>query len=283
LAALWTLGGCSINDSLDDCPQGIHASFYSLTACEADTLYPAHVADLRMFVFDARGTLAGYGSADEVRSLADYVHTLDARDGWFTVVAWSGLSDDAFALPAPVIGVTTKDEMRTQVRQAARQAAPMGEKRIYYGESAPVFLPDPAEHGSVFERVSVNLLEQTYRVNVEVEGLPPTGEYEILVDTEEGSATFDADGLLTASFTLMQLELGMDATLIIRERATGRELYRGDLLGTLLLKNPGVDPTCDRDFTIRFSTEDQCQCGTYMIMRIWVNDWLVHSYDTDLS
>jgi hypothetical protein len=80
----------------------------------------------------------------------------------------------------------------------------------------------------------------------------------------------------------MSLTTGFDNTLVVRHRGSGAELYRGDLLGTLLLKNPGVNLACDHDFTIRFTTADRCDCGTYTVMEIWVNRWLVHSYETDL-
>jgi hypothetical protein len=70
--------------------------------------------------------------------------------------------------------------------------------------------------------------------------------------------------------------------LVVFHKASGKELYRGDLLGTLLLKNPNVNLACDHDFVVRFTTEDKCDCGTYTIMEIWVNNWLVHSYEAAL-
>jgi hypothetical protein len=300
-AALLALGSCqSIKDNLEDCVQGIDLRFYSKTVCDADTLYPAAIDELRLYVFDDRGLLAAHGTAEAVRMRAEYTHTLEVQDGWFTVVAWAGLDAGTFDVAAPRVGVTTKDELLFRLRRTEGRAAQIGEGRVYYGESQPVFLPDPKEHGSLFRSASVNLLEQTNRIHVEVEGLPSVEEYEIVIESAAGATTYDgettvdeplvyaseataAGTLLTASFTILQLELGMETMLVVRERATGRELYRGDLLGTLLLKNPGVNPLCQHDFTIRFTTQDQCQCGTYMVMQIWVNDWLVHSFDTDLE
>ncbi|MFC4677192.1 FimB/Mfa2 family fimbrial subunit, partial [Dysgonomonas termitidis] len=97
-----------------------------------------------------------------------------------------------------------------------------------------------------------------------------------------GSQAAFTGSLLEARLTILKLATGCNTSLVIRNRADNSELYRGDLLGTLLLKNPEVNLACDHDFTIRFTAKDQCRCGTYMITEIWVNNWLVHSYTTDL-
>jgi hypothetical protein len=164
-----------------------------------------------------------------------------------------------------------------------------------------VFLPDPAEYGSLFEQVKVNIQEITNRLTVQIEGLPQNNDFEVVIESEnsgmnlDGSVArsnlvkyvsttpvFDAAGILQANLTTLQLLSGYNTVLVIKNKTLGTELYRGDLLGTLLLKNPGVNLACDHDFTIRFTAADKCDCGSYMIVEIWVNNWLVHSYDTDM-
>lgn len=289
-----------IYDDLDDCPQGINVHFYSKTPCSNDTIYP-QLSGLKLFVFDQDGYLVSFcdEGADEMQS--HYSKTLKAENGLFSVVAWGGVDTELFDLNELKTGVTTKNDLLFRVqRTTALQAALPENKQVYYGESSVVFLPDPAEYGSVFKTASVNLQEITNRLTVQIEGLPPNDDYDVVIESANGSMNvdgsiapdqiikytsvsgFDENGTLEAKFTVFKLATGYNTTLIVRDKQQGKELYRGDLLGTLLLKNPEVNLVCDHDFTIRFTAADQCECGTYMVVEIWVNNWLVHSFNTDL-
>jgi hypothetical protein len=252
-----------------------------------------------MYVFDERGVLASFGTAPEVRLSADYAQTVDARNGLYTVVAWAGVDAEIFDMNAPVVGLTTKDDVLFAMRHSGGRATSLGDHRVYYGESEAIWLPDSAIYGSVFKEASINLGEVTRRITVEVEGLPNADDFEVVIESKVGAMCLSGSQIigtqmkylpvvhptsqeLISSFTVMGLTTGFDTSLVIRHKANGTELYRGDLLGTLLLKNPTVNLACDHDFTIRFTTADKCDCGTYTIMEIWVNNWLVHSYDTEL-
>ncbi len=104
-----------------------------------------------------------------------------------------------------------------------------------------------------------------------------------LVKYVSTTPVFDAAGVLQVNLTILEMLSGYNTALVIKNKTLGTELYRGDLLGTLLLKNPTVNLDCNHDFTIRFMAADKCDCGTYVIKEIWVNNWLVHSYDADLN
>jgi hypothetical protein len=294
-----TLLAACIRDDRTECPQGIHVQLYSTTSCGADTIYPDG-SRLNLYVFDADGMLVSAGHDEQAVLNRDYVHTLDASNGLFTVVAWTGVEDTYFELPTVGKSVVTKNDLLFRLKRAAQRSVAMGEHRIYYGESAPVYLPDPERYGSVFETVRINLQEQTNRIHVSVAGLEKADSYEVVIASRNGAmsiagkpvadelleyastARVTPDGVLHASFTTLKLVTGLSTTLIVRDAADGTELYRGDLLGTLLLKNPGVDLACDHDFNIAFTAADRCRCGIYTMMEIWVNNWLVHSYSTDL-
>lgn len=296
---LFCTGSC-IYDDLGDCRQGIHVHFFTKTPCSADTLLP-QPAGLGLYVFDREGMLVSYRKASGPEMEQGSVKALEAENGLFTVVVWGGLDDTGMSPDAPVPGVTTKGDLLLRLQQPAGTTVSLTGKRVYFGESPAVYLPDPAEYGSLFETVPVNLQEITNRVKVEVEGLPRLDDtYEIAIESANGamnidgtiapggettygaSPVFDGDGVLEADFTILKLTPGYHTSLVIKDKQADRELYRGDLLGTLLLKNPEINPECDHDFVIRFTVADQCECGTYMIMEIWVNNWLVHSYGTDL-
>jgi hypothetical protein len=284
---------------MKDCPQGINVRFYSKIACSLDTVYPEQVQDLILCVFDNNGRLVSCQQDNSVEMQAEYIQTIKAENGLFTVVAWAGLKAGPYDIRLPEEKITTKADLLFRLQRAAQQAVSIEGKRVYYGESPTVFLPDPEEAGSVFENTAINLQEITNRVTISVEGLPNTEEYAVVIESANGSMNIDGsiaqddiiryasqpvvkEGIVEADFTLLKLETGHHNTLIIQDKKNDRELFRGDLLGTLLLRNPGVNLACDHDFMIRFTMKDQCKCGDYMIMEIWVNNWLVHSYETDL-
>jgi hypothetical protein len=297
LALLFT--GCGIIEDMNDCPQGLDIAFYSQTPCDVQRSYPADISDLRIYVFDERGVLAATDAAPLVRLASDYTHTVEARNGLYTVVAWAGVDAETFDMSEPVIGISTKDDILFNLRHTGGHTTSFNGHKVFYGESEAVYLPDPAIYGSVFKEVGVNMDEVTNRIEVEVEGLPNPDDYEVVITSKTGAmclgggqitapkmeylpVVHPASNVLTASFTIMGLKTGFDTDLVVCHKASGAELYRGDLLGTLLLKNPNVNLACDHDFTIRFTTADKCDCGTYSITEIWVNNWLVHSYDTEL-
>lgn len=299
LNILISVSSC-IHEDMVDCPQGIDVHFYSKTPCGSDTVYP-QLSELKLCVFDRNGLLVSYYGIDQIELQSYSVEVLDAGNRLFSVVAWSGLDSGVFDLNELKAGGTTKSDLLFRLQRiASLQAASLEERQVYFGESPIVFLPDPAEYGSVFESTSINLQEITNRLTIQVEGLPRSDDYEVVIESANGSMNIDGsvasdqiiryasmsgftdNGILEAKFTILKLITGYNSTLIVKDKKLNRELYRGDLLGTLLLKSPEVNLECDHDFNIRFTTADQCECGTYMIMKIWVNNWLVHSFNTDL-
>lgn len=287
------ISGC-VYEHTDDCPQGIDVRLYSKTPCHTDTVYP-RLSSLELRVFDRRDKLVSDRLSGDSVLTEHYTGRLKVENGLYSVTAWAGLDADAFERsPAD-----EKSGLLFRLKRSGGVAASLEGKRVYYGESPVVFLPDPAEYGSVFESVAVNMQEIINRLTIQAEGLPTTGDYEVFIESANGSMHTDGSiapdelitygsqaaftgSLLEARLTVLKLATGCNTSLVIRDKADNSELYRGDLLGTLLLKNPEVNLACDHDFTIRFTAKDQCQCGTYMITGIWVNNWLVHSYTTDL-
>lgn len=296
---LATLSGC-IKDDYDECVQGIKVTFYSKTPCQTELSYPKQIKDIALFVFDKNDILVSYKYSSGVRLEKDFLETIDTESGIHSVVAWSGLSSDYYDIVEPQVGVTKKQSLLFRLKRAAQSALTMENSVVYFGESATISVPKAQEVGTVYESTSINMQEMTNRITISVEGLPNVTDYEVAIEADneainvDGTAAIDDDilehlsevtdnsGVLEAHFTLLKLTTGYNKTLVIRNKLDGTELYRGNLLGTLLLKNPGINLDCDHDFTIKFTTKDQCDCGTYTIMEIWVNNWLVHSYETEM-
>lgn len=292
------LSGCIRDDT--DCYYSptLIVSLYSMSPCETDTVYPTGIKDITLCVFDKNDILVAYVHKDNVTLGKGYTEEITVTEkGIYTVMAWSGIYTGYFDLNQPQLGQTTKKDWLFHLKRLQNIAVSIEGIQVYAGESRAVYMDGAISRS---ERASVNLQEITNRLTVTIEGLNRNEEeYEVYIESDNGSMQLDGsiaedeivrfnpmisinNGRLNERFSLLKLETGHNNTIVIRHKISGKELYRGSFLGTLLLKNPEVNLDCDHDFIIRFTTQDQCECGTYTIQEIWVNNWLVHSYDTEI-
>lgn len=293
------LSGC-IKDDYEDCVQGIDIRFYSINKCSTDTLYPQQISDITLCVFDEQGLLVGYKKNNEISFQRNLAERMELREGGlYTVVAWSGLNDALYDINIPQEMSSKKSDLLFRIKRTLKRVSSTIGTPIYYGESPAVYVPQASGVESIFKVTAVNMQEITNRLTIIVEGLDNAENYQIDIESNNGSMNIDGtiandevveydsehlirSNILEAEFTLLKLQTGSTNTIVVKSKIDGRELYRGSLLGTLLLKNPEVNLDCDHDFVIRFTTHDQCSCGTYTIAQIWVNNWLIHSYETEL-
>jgi hypothetical protein len=299
VATLALLSGCNVYDNNEGCPQGLNVSVYSKNPCENERAYPDNIRNIRYYVFNDRGILAGYQENGNLRLSNDYYQTLATGSGTFSVAAWAGVTTTHYDVNTPQNNVTRKSDLAFRLKREANKATSIDGYRLYYGESASVHIENPKDIGSIFKDIAINMQEVTSRITVMVAGLSDANSYEVLVESGSGSMNINGsvagdeaisytpssssvtNGALEVAYTLLGLQSGHNSTIIIRSKVNGQEVYKGDLLEALLLKNPSINLHCDHDFTILFNVEDQCtSCETYAIIQIWVNDWLVHSYET---
>lgn len=298
------LGGCIKSDSgclvqPDDQLQGIQVYFYSRTSCQAETNYPAEINTLLIGVFNREDLLVYHTEVENVVLAEDFFQQIELNSGLYTVRAWAGLDKDLYELQELQDSVTTATSIFLRLRSTDTIAYPVEDRKLFYGESTAVYVAEGTEAEPGWERVTVNMQELINRLTIQAEGLSRINEYEFIVEADNSVLNLDGtiregglveyvasgsvvNGIIEVDLTLLTLQSGYANTLIIRNVTLDEELFRGNLLGTLLLKNPEVNLACDHDFVIRFAAEDQCDCGTYVITEIWVNNWLVHSYETTM-
>lgn len=292
------LTGC-IKEGEKDCPQGtINVTFYSQTPCQIEKYFPEEIRDISLYLFDKNDILIDHQQETSIGRVGEYTHTFTASNGIYSVIAWTGLEPVHYDLNTLQNGITTKEDLLFQLKHTSEGSSGLNNNTLFFGESKAVYLSEVINTSSNPENISINLQEITNRIRVIINGLPDPGNHEIILESDNGSMLINGvimpeqafpytgidlvrDGILESAFTLLKLETGHKSTLIVKNKISGEELYRGDLLGTLLLKNPDINLKCEHDFVIEFTAQDQCECGTYMITEIWVNNWLVHSYDTE--
>lgn len=303
-----------IFDDLADCPQGVYVKFYSMTPCESDSTFVGSVPSLTVFAFDDNDRLVTSVSQQNVTLSRDYEVLMPVQDGNYTFVAWAGVNDK-FTVSSFTNGTTTKKEVMLKLNATSGVAANLKGTTIWQGESPVVFLPDPAEYASFYEHTAVNLREVTNRVDLVVEFDKATmKEYdldELHVEVSSGNGTIRIDGTMplnqevlrypsatdpvfddnvaTWNYNLLDLKTGYDNKLHIYytgNEEEGETVFNGDLIAMILLaaENGRANLDCDNDFTIKVVIKDYCvECWTHFSCSIYVNDWLVHSYSTDLS
>ena len=317
-------GSCDslIYDNLEDCPQGVYVKFYSMTPCDADSIFPGNVGKLSLFAFDEKGILAVTHEEVNPNLTKDYEVLIPVTDGIYTFVTWAGLNDK-FDVSTFTPGVTTKEDVMMTLKSADGMAAQLGQDKVYQGESPAVYLPDPAEYGTVYKHTSVNLREVTNRVklivevdheNVIQEWMPEAKDMipsirsanqtmlidgkvkrgETQIEYPARDVNLESKEFAAWNYTLLDLVTGLhndfDITYIHALTGEKESVFKNgpvDLIGAILTKTVagGISLDCDHDFEIRIKLFDKCaDCGwTNFSCDIYVNDWIVHSYSTELG
>ncbi len=317
LIRLFALGtifwGCDslIFDDLADCPQGVYVKFYSMTPCELDSTFIGDVSSLTLFAFDENDKLVTFVTQQNVSLNREFEVLMPVQDGNFSFIAWAGVND-RFTQGTFTNGVTTKKEVMLTLKSASGIAEQLDGTIVWQGESPVVFLPDPIEFGSLYKNTAINLQEVTNRVEVTVEFDKATmKDYdtnELHVDVSSANGVLLIDGTMplktptlaypsqepirdedfaTWNYTMLDLATGYDNNLHIYYTGNGEveTVFNGDLIAMILLaaNEGGVNLECDNDFNINVVIKDYCvECWTHFSCSIYVNDWLVHSYSTEL-
>lgn len=313
LIALFALGtifwGCDsmIYEDLSECPQGVYVKFYSITPCASDSAFIGQVSDLHLFAFNDKDVLVSFTQQKNVSLDKDYVVLMPVSNGYFYFIGWAGVNEN-FTPGIFTAGVTTKKDVMLTLNSQNNRAAALGTTKVWQGVSPVVFLQDPVVVGTEYKRTAVNLQEVTNRVNIEIElhesVLKDTAPRDFEVEIVSANGTVNIDGSmplnsqtltypvtvtytgnsLKAPYSLMDLKTGYGNLITVTNKKNGETVWRGDLIGSILLKNPNVNLECKNDFDVKFVIKDKClDCATYVCWEILVDDWVVHSYQVELD
>lgn len=312
------LGGCDslIYDNLEDCPQGVYVKFYSMTPCETDSTFIGSVPTLSVYAFDENDKLVVSHDQLNAPLTRDFEVLMPVSNGNYTFVAWAGINDN-FSVESFTPGITTKQDVMLTLKMNGNIAAQLGNRKVWQGESRMVNLPDPAISGSQYRYTAMNLREVTNRVKLIVEFDRTTMKEklpkDLRVQVSSANSIMNIDGstkrktqpiqypaqdvVITDdvgewNYSLLDLVTGMSNNLKITLEEEGdvsgeeKVVFDGDLIASILLraKESGVSLDCENDFVVKFVIKDYCvECWTHFSCNIYVNDWLVHSYSTDME
>ena len=309
LLSAYCLIGCdfAVFDDLVSCPQGVSFHFYRQTPCEQFPNYPSDIRQVRVFAFDEKDVLVSEFSDKKAVLSADYSLPVTLRHtGKLTFVAWGGRDLEAYDFSGFKEGVTTKREMWVALRLKDRRVS-SASGPLYVG-LVSISLENRENLGSVYERVSFNMRELTYRVHFTIKSIPdpfPMDEkFVIRIEDDNGvydfngqialcerfeyvaEATRDTEGVLKADFTLMKLEEGRNTLVSLVNKTTGEILYTANLVDDIIMfrgdsGEPPYSLECDHDFPITLKLKYEKE--TWTLVQATVLDWNVVSRPVELG
>ncbi|TFH94304.1 FimB/Mfa2 family fimbrial subunit [Porphyromonas levii] len=289
-----------IYDDMSECPRGVYINVYTQTECANTPEYPA-VGRLHVFAFNENNLFVSSELFEGVTLSKDFECLIPIKEpGLYSFVVWGGVDDKLFKLETLTPAKSTKDELLLALNRHDGIATNLAKKQVYVGETPAVRLELETNH---FVHTKANVRELTNRINVlvedvddaekfEIELLSANTDYSVKGDIIKNSVVeyptevkYPGEKTLTADFTTMKLESGRQNILVVKEKATGKEIFREDLVGVILLSpsEANINLRCDNDFKVKLKTR-RCNCpGGFMVTELWINDWMVHSYDIVLG
>jgi len=294
-------GGCDsmIYDDMLDCTQGLYVKFYSKTPCDVDSLYPADIKSVCLYVFDENNLFVEEHKIENITISESFEYLIPIKKpGKYSLVAWSGLGKHC-NMGSMKAGVTKKEDMLFQLLESEGFAEDLKGVTMYVGQFSSVEFPEPETiQDTYFEHVAVNMAELTNRLQINLEGIPNPQDYLIEITIRNVTYSINGDILanspmlkypsqitygtnfITAVFTLMKMENEGDFKLTVKSK-DGKVIFDNNFLGVLLEQNPNVNLSCIHDFAIKFVVVEETE--GFVGVEVWVNDWLIHTYNTGVG
>ncbi len=317
LLPLLLMGGChsSVYEQLDGCARDLEVSLYSQTECATQRSYPAEIKSVLLVAYNEKGEVVATQTYEGALSEQTKVKMRIPSSESIRVAAWSGLDKDCFEVTPMVPAKELFAKLRTDINLKGRV--------VYRGVSQQVPLKPLNRLGTPeVTPVEVNMTELTNRVTVHITGLEEpekvsltvssandrySGDGRMLTTAQDNPYKYVAEivrkpntyvgppepgceaehnGELIATFTTLGLESGHNSFVTISKEGAQQPLQQ-NLIALILSaarKGADINMRCDRDFTVDLKVKRCPNCDEgYQVAWIKVNNWLVHSVDTDLN
>ncbi len=288
-----------IYDDLEACPRGVYINVLAQTECADTPTYPA-VKQLNIFAFDENDVFVGTQQIDNPALSADYELLMPVeKPGNYSFIVWGGINDQFTIVPSQS-NTIKKQDLLLQLKEQNKKAEDLTGIQVYVGTTPRV---NVGLETDMFVHTKANIRETTNRIKVSVEDLKNSENY--VVELHSGNIAYSFGGTiinksaveyptqvlypnsttLTADFTTLKLEDGRNSILVVKEKETGVEIFRENLIGVILLSpsEANINLRCLNDFEVKLKMR-HCNCpGSFEAAELWINDWMVHSYDTVLG
>lgn len=290
-----------VYDDMEHCERGVYIHVFSQTECAEAPSYPEWVKELNIYAFDVNDKFVGAMSETDVTLNAEYEALFPlVTPGTYSFVVWAGI-DHLFEVSDLVEGVSTKQDLLLKLKKADNKALNLKGQRVYVGTTPNATVGDVTD---LYAYTDANIREITNRINVKIEGVTNSSDYDIKILSDNTNyavngtiinsaqveyptvVEYPTDTEVAAHYNTLKLESGRKSILQVSLKSTGQVLYQEDLVGSILLspKATNVNLRCENDFDILLKMKKCKDCETgYEVAFIYINNWLVHSYDVLLG
>jgi hypothetical protein len=198
-----------IRDDLSNCISDKRVYFdYDLTLSEKGGINPEDITRINLFIFDENGLFVKEYIDEAPRLSPEYAITInDLRTGYYRFIAWCNLKDPYAMSPAGLVpGQTRFDDLRVLLQS-------INSHREVTEELKPLFFATHAGNsfeilGAKSQFIHLNLIKDTYRINVTVSGMESTlagmYDYKLNIEDDNGAYLFDNDFASCERFTYTQ-------------------------------------------------------------------------------
>ncbi len=299
--------GCKglLFDDLSDCPQGVFLKIYSQAkSCEKEVVY-RDFKKVSVFVFDEAGTFVDLHSFDSYNGKEQKeIFVPIKKDGKYELLVWTNL-DSPLILKELKKGLTKKKDLFLSLAKSENTKDLLG-KEIFatpLGESIHI------EVGARVVRLihtSINVCEITNRINIRVTGLDDPSRYEALLYLDNANYNFlteiqsekpreyrtdqkivpnekfPNEKDIFTQITTLKIDGLKEGDLILRGADKKEVVFKENLIQEIkkALKKENLNFACQNDYDLVIKM-DKGPKGYYAVS-VWVNGWLVHSYDIEL-
>ncbi|MDR1357431.1 MAG: FimB/Mfa2 family fimbrial subunit [Tannerellaceae bacterium] len=300
------LSSC-IQDDLSECisDKRIYFDYEQILSSQKNGgINPDDITRMNLFIFDEEGLFIREHIDEAPRLGKEYFMTVSGlKKGFYKFVAWGNL-DERYALSSSLVpGETRFDDLRVSLNSIKDGKVDQPVKPLFYATHPGNNTIEILEMSTQF--VHLNLIEDTYKINVAVSGLDSTSvanhDYNIDITDNNGAYKFDNDfatcqefqytqpctvmeenSELKASLTVLRLTEKRKPVLRLINKQTNDVVVEDDLVGLILAANgagASIDFNKIHEFDVKYELGQTSSIGII----IYINGWKLIKQSGELN
>ncbi|MDR1344744.1 MAG: FimB/Mfa2 family fimbrial subunit [Tannerellaceae bacterium] len=297
-----------IQDDLSNCisDKRIYFDYKQIVSSQkSGGINPDDIVRMNLFVFDEKGLFVNEYIDEAPRISKDYFMTVSGLNkGLYKLVAWGNLSEHYALSSALVPGETTFNDLQVSLKNIKDNTQEERLNPLFY---ATHIGSDNIEIlGMSAQFVHLNLIEDTYKINVTVSGMDSISvtnyKYAINIADNNGAYKFDndfaswqefnyaqpcivdneRDNDLKSSLTVLRLTEQRKPMIRLVNKQTDAVVIEDSLVGLIMAANE-VGATIDFDEIHEFDIKYELNQTSSASIIIYINGWKVIKQSEELN
>ncbi|MDR1500541.1 MAG: FimB/Mfa2 family fimbrial subunit [Tannerellaceae bacterium] len=297
-----------IQDDLSDCisDKRIYFDYEQISSSQKNGgINPDDIARMNLFIFDEKGLFVKECTDEAPRMNKEYFMTISGlTKGFYRFVAWGNLKEQYTLSSTLVAGETTFDDLMVSLNNIKDGKVSQVVEPLFYATHKGNNTVEILEMSTQF--VHLNLVEDTYKINVTVSGLDSTtvadNEYSVDVTDNNGAYKFSNDfaqcqefqytqpctidrepnSELKSSLTVLRLTEKRKPILRLVNKQTNVVVVEDNLVGLILAANE-AGAAIDFDKTHEFDIKYELGQTSSVDIVIYINGWKLIKQSGELN